>query len=644
MLDPWETLLLSPSLTKSPGLATRTNVVAERTDVVPTEGAAGEDMSIWSMTLRIFLATIVVNYFQWAIQDSNLAKVVTGGIVVLVTSPTVIYHCWYCYVLEIHAKNLRTWTLPTSLDYLRAFLAIMQVLNQKFNGTKPKQVEFIGHIRSELRPFMCINVTYYFLYAVGIYYHLNYKSRFVTLWRLIKQFVSSPLHVTMWKIDRYQRLEDLESRVLELQLDREGQEIADVWLNGDLPRVVIRSLSQGSHVTSMDFHPEEHTLRLVGTDVGNISIWEVGSRKQTAITFKVWNISACSMPFQTTFVKDATISVNRCAWGPDGSKLGVAFSKHIVQIYTYDPKGELGRHLELDAHAGGVNDIAFARLKEQLCIVTCGDDKTIKVWDADFGRRQHTFGGHEAPVYSVCLRPHYNENGQFIIFSTATDGKIKAWQYDSLGSRGDYDAPGLCCTTMAYSLIEKVLFSCRTSKEGESHLVEWNESKGTIKRTYSGFLKRSLGVVQFDTTQNRFLAAGDEFQIKFWDMDNTNMLTHSECDGELPASPRLRCNKEGSLLAVTTSDNGIKILANLNGQHMLRMLESRANTKRQTADMKRRTRDKIKSCKFTDIADSSQLKTLKLPDSLTASKIVRLLYTNSGLAVLALASNAVHKL
>ncbi|KAL6530381.1 hypothetical protein OROHE_014734 [Orobanche hederae] len=88
--DPWETLLLSPSLTESPGLATRTNVVAERTDVVPTEGAAGEDTSIWSMTLRIFLATIVVNYFQWAIQDSNLAKVVTGGIVVLVTSPTVI--------------------------------------------------------------------------------------------------------------------------------------------------------------------------------------------------------------------------------------------------------------------------------------------------------------------------------------------------------------------------------------------------------------------------------------------------------------------------------------------------------------------------------------------------------------------------
>lgn len=464
----------------------------------------------------------------------------------------------------------------------------------------------------------------------------------------------------------------------------------------DLPKTVVRNLSQGSNVMSMDFHPQQQTVLLVGTNVGDISIWEVGSRERLAHkTFKVWDISACSMPFQSALVKDATVSVNRCVWGPDGSILGVAFSKHIVQIYTYSPAGELRQHLEIDAHAGGVNDIAFAHPNKQLCIVTCGDDKTIKVWDAVSGRRQHMFEGHDAPVYSVC--PHYKENIQFI-FSTAIDGKIKAWLYDGMGPRVDYDAPGLWCTTMAYSADGTRLFSCGTSKEGESHLVEWNESEGAIKRTFSGFRKRSLGVVQFDTTRNRFLAAGDEFQIKFWEMDNTNMLTSTDGDGGLPASPRLRFNKEGSLLAVTTSDNGIKVLANTDGQRMLRMLESRAfegsrafsevNVKPPIAgslgpipnisgsapqiiersdrtqqsmsignlatmessrvpDVKPRiaeNMDKIKSWKFSDIADSSQLKTLKLPDPLSASKVLRLLYTNSGLSVLALGSNAIHKL
>lgn len=37
------------------------------------------------------------------------------------------------------------------------------------------------------------------------------------------------------------------------------------------------------------------------------------------------------------------------------------------------------------------------------------------------------------------------------IFSTAVGGKIKAWLYDSMGSRVDYDAPGQWCTAMLYS-------------------------------------------------------------------------------------------------------------------------------------------------------------------------------------------------
>lgn len=80
------------------------------------------------------------------------------------------------------------------------------------------------------------------------------------------------------------------------------------------------------------------------------------------------------------------------------------------------------------------------------------------------------------------------------------------------------------------------LFSCGTSKEGESHIVEWNESEGNVKRSYQGFRKRSLGVVQFDTTKNRFLAAGDDFSIKFWDMDNVQILTSIDADGGLPVS------------------------------------------------------------------------------------------------------------
>ena len=64
--------------------------------------------------------------------------------------------------------------------------------------------------------------------------------------------------------------------------------------------------------------------------------------------------------------------------------------------------------------------------------------------------------------------------------------------------------------------------------------MEWNESEGAVKRNYNGLAKRSAGDVKFDTTNNRFLAARDEFKIKFWDMDNSDLLTTTDAEGGLP--------------------------------------------------------------------------------------------------------------
>ncbi|KAG6523200.1 hypothetical protein ZIOFF_013053 [Zingiber officinale] len=365
----------------------------------------------------------------------------------------------------------------------------------------------------------------------------------------------------------------------------------------------------------------------------------------------------CMMSFsylQASLTNDATVSVNRCLWSPEGSILGVAFSKHLVQIYAFNLNEELRQHLEIDAHIGSVNDIAFSYPKKTLSIITCGDDKAIKVsktmWFISqkivqeelyvlnrFRCMMNRCGMIQLDRNSIhlkAMKPLFILVSLFLsvkfFFSTSTDGKIKAWSYEGLRSRVAYEAPGHWCTTMAYSADGTRLFSCGTSKDGDSHLVEWNET-GTIKQTYNGFRKHSLGVVQFDITRNRFLVAGDEFQIKFWDMDNTDILTTTDANGGLPAFPHLRFQKDGSLLAITTSDNGIKILANADGQRVLRMLEvshsvskqSNSNVKAvvdstRAADIKPRIpeeTERIRSWKLTEIVNVGHLKTLRLPDS-----------------------------
>ncbi|XWS26193.1 hypothetical protein CRYUN_Cryun26dG0010000 [Craigia yunnanensis] len=427
----------------------------------------------------------------------------------------------------------------------------------------------------------------------------------------------------------------------------------------DLPKTVARTLNQGSVPTSMDFHPIQPTLLLAGTNIGEISLWEVSAReKLVSRNFQVWDIGSSSMTLKAALIKDPSVSVRRILWSPDGSLFGVAYSKHIVQLHTYFGGNDIRQYLEIDSHIGAVNDLAFCNPTKQLSVITCGDDKAIKVWDVATGAKLYTFEGHEAAVHCIC--PHYKENVHFV-FSTSVDGKIKAWLYDIMGSRVDYYAPGHSCATMAYSADGKRLFSCGTTKEGESHMVEWNENEGTVKRTYQGFHKHSLGVVQFDTTKNRFLAAGDDFSVKFWDMENCVLLTTVDAEGGLPASPRIRFNKEGSLLAVSANDNKIKILATVDGLRLMRTYESHSHiasippsdaparigdSKKLEATKPRSTEEvnPIKAGKLTEISSPAQFRSLKLSAHVKTDKISRLIYTNSGNAILALAFNAIHLL
>ncbi|EOY11573.1 Uncharacterized protein TCM_026711 [Theobroma cacao] len=97
------------------------------------------------------------------------------------------------------------------------------------------------------------------------------------------------------------------------------------WSWDDLPRRVALTMHQGSMVTSMDFHPSLHTLLLVGSVNGEITLWELGMLdKLVTKPFKIWDMTACSMTFQALMLNGTPISANRVTWNPDGS-LGLHF-------------------------------------------------------------------------------------------------------------------------------------------------------------------------------------------------------------------------------------------------------------------------------------------------------------------------------
>ncbi|CAB4268612.1 unnamed protein product [Prunus armeniaca] len=132
----------------------------------------------------------------------------------------------------------------------------------------------------------------------------------------------------------------------------------------------------------MEFHPVQHTLLSVcscqnlfslilsscfGTNIACVPICE----ELVSRSFKVWKLAECSEALKASVTDECTASVNRVIWSPEGS--------------------------HLDAHVDNVSDLAFTHINKQLCIINCGEDKTIKIWDVASGDELYTF---EAPV--VC--------------------------------------------------------------------------------------------------------------------------------------------------------------------------------------------------------------------------------------------------
>ncbi|KAM1998249.1 hypothetical protein EV2_005771 [Malus domestica] len=80
------------------------------------------------------------------------------------------------------------------------------------------------------------------------------------------------------------------------------------------------------------------------------------------------------MMLKATLIKDPCVSVKRILWSPM-----VLYLELHIQLYAYFGGNEIHQHLDIDAHAGSVNDLAFCNPAIQLCALPCGDDKAIKV-------------------------------------------------------------------------------------------------------------------------------------------------------------------------------------------------------------------------------------------------------------------------
>nr|XP_048330955.1 protein TPR3-like isoform X2 [Ziziphus jujuba var. spinosa] len=429
----------------------------------------------------------------------------------------------------------------------------------------------------------------------------------------------------------FHNIETERLRCLTNQIDPDQTHILLPTVHNYLPMTLTQTLNFSSSPISMNFHPTKHTLLLVGTSIGDITLWDVSSGKRL--------LAKNYMKSKVSVDKELCASVKRILWSPDGTFFGVAYSKHVLQVYSYSESNDIYLQWEwIYAHMGGINDLAFSSYENQLLLITCGDDKKIKVWDVDTGNKQFTFRGHNAPVSSVCP----TSSNQYQWMARLKHGNTKH---------------------LSPSLISKLLVLGTQKwlivliiKGRKTFLVEWSQCKDSVRRTYHGLQASSSSAVQFDIANNQFLAAGHDHKIKFWDMDNVEPLITIDAEGGLPETPSICFNRKGTLLAVVANENRIKILATNYGIGLLQTTNKHsADASREISETVRKYTDtkdaedvavlvspgvnvKEKVGKFLEIKNT-QCQSLRLHNPVEPDEISRLIYTNKGDAVLALASN-----
>ncbi|MYF55252.1 hypothetical protein F4225_05705 [Candidatus Poribacteria bacterium] len=161
-------------------------------------------------------------------------------------------------------------------------------------------------------------------------------------------------------------------------------------------------------------------------------------------------------------------------------------------------------------HTDWVNAVAFS--PDGKTLVSCGQDKTIQLWEIQSLKHLRTLAGHEDSVNAIAFSP----DGKTLV-SGSTDGTILLWHYNI----GELILPPIEVTGQVTSLNyspDGSLLVCSTYYDHAVHVLD--AKTGESLYTYTGHTGR-INAVVFSPDGKTLASVSNDCTVLMWDIQNT---------------------------------------------------------------------------------------------------------------------------
>jgi WD40 repeat protein len=243
-----------------------------------------------------------------------------------------------------------------------------------------------------------------------------------------------------------------------------------------------------------------------------------------------------------------------------GEVMGVAFSSDSGAVFTCgrdgkarltagpNPTGASAPNTatklrDYIGHAGPVTGLAATA--DGKFIVTSGDDKTVRVWDAASGKQLRSFQGHMKKATAVAVRGDGRQ-----VASASEDGAVRVWD---LNTTDDHKA---------MSESKESLWAVAVSPNGKKLATGGADKLIRIYDPETGKLESTLDAGAAMTTlaflpdSNRLVAAGGDKLVKVWDVAAKKVV--AELPGHALAVLAVAASEDGKLVVSGSADATVR--------------------------------------------------------------------------------------